>query len=179
MLAVGCLCGAPHAAPAQVTLGVGGGATFPVSDLNNFDKTGFNVLATLGFRIPSFPLGLRVDGMFNQLPSRMSGSSNSQIWTVNANLVANLVNVPHAVAVPYLIAGVGYYNTRYRVTTSGGTIETTGNIHNNDVGINGGVGLRIGLGSASLFAEGRYHYIFVSGTHLQMIPLTVGIHFGG
>ena len=179
LVALGCLCAAPSGARAQVSLGVGGGATFPVSDLSNADKTGYNILATLGFRIPEFPLGLRVDGMFNQMKSKFADVSNTQIWTVNADLQANLVTVPHAPVVPYMVAGIGYYNSRYRVSTSGTDFVGSGNAHANDFGLNGGLGVRFGLGNSSLFVEGRYHYVFTSGTHLQMIPITVGINFGG
>lgn len=178
-LALGAICVVPPSARAQLTLGLGGGATVPVGDFSKATKTGYNVLATLGLRVPAFPLGLRVDGMFNQIPSQFSGVTHSQIWTVNANLVANLVNTPHAPLVPYLVAGVGYYNTRYRVSTSGDSLSGSGDLNDNDFGLNAGIGIRLGLGNASVFAEGRYHYIFMSGTHLQMIPFTLGINFGG
>jgi hypothetical protein len=169
---------APSVAPAQVGLGVGGGVTIPVSSLSDVNKTGYNVLADLSFRSPDSPLGFRIDGMFNSLPTKVTDARTLQVWTLNANLVANLTSVPHAPVTPYLIAGVGYYNDRYRVRTSGSTLVASGNTSDNDFGINGGVGLRIALGKSSLFGEARYHYVFTPGQRMEMIPITIGINFG-
>jgi len=179
MLALGAATVAPSMARAQVGLGVGGGFTFPVSSLSTTNKTGYNVLADLSFRSDSFPLGFRIDGMFNSLPTKITDARTLQVWTVNANLVANLVNQQtKPPVVPYLIAGIGWYNDKYHVRTSGSTVILSGNTSENNFGINAGAGLRIGLGNSSLFAEGRYHYVFTPRQRLQMIPVTFGISFG-
>ncbi len=176
-LAVSVLAFAPSAAHSQVYLGLGGGATSPISNLSDTHSAGYNVLASLGAHIPLTPLGVRVDGMFNQLPGKPD-VGNAQIWTANANLVASLV--PGGPVTPYLIAGGGYYNGDYHVfTTPGGTVISTGNTHANNFGLNGGGGIRVGVGGIGLFAEARYHYIFTSGTHFQMIPISAGVRFGG
>ena len=177
ILALGAVA-APSVAHAQVGLGVGGGVTIPVSSLSNVNKTGYNVLADLSIRSPDSPLGFRIDGMFNSLPTKVTDARTLQVWTVNANLVANLTSVPHAPVTPYLIAGVGYYNDKYRVRTSGSTVVASGNTSDNDFGINGGLGLRIALGKSSLFGEARYHYVFTPGQRMEMIPITIGINFG-
>jgi opacity protein-like surface antigen len=179
-LAVSVSAFAPSTAHSQVYLGLGGGATFPISDLSNSFNTGYNILASLGAHIPASPIGVRVDGMFNQLPGKSepnTPSFNAQVWTANANIVASLI--PGAPVTPYLIAGLGYYNTSYRINASGSTVFASGNVHDNDFGLNGGAGVRVGLGGIGLFAEARYHNIFTSGTHIQMIPITAGVRFGG
>ena len=169
---------APSIANAQVGLGVGGGITIPAGSLSDVNKNGYNVLADLSFRAPEFPLGFRIDGMFNSLPTKVTDARTLQVWTVNANLVANLTSVPHAPVTPYLIAGIGWYNDRYRLRTSGTTIVGSGSTSDNNFGINGGVGLRIALGKSSLFGEARYHYVFTPGQRMEMIPITIGINFG-
>jgi hypothetical protein len=167
---------APAAAQSQVYLGLGGGATIPVSNLSDTHSSGYNVLASLGAHIPLTPVGVRVDGMFNQLPGKPD-IGNAQIWAANANLVWSLVPGPIS---PYLIGGGGYYNGEYHVfTTPGGTVITTGNTHANDFGLNGGAGIRVGVGGIGLFAEARYHYIFAGSTHYEMVPITAGVRFGG
>lgn len=180
-LAVSVSAFAPSMAHSQVYLGLGGGATFPISDLSNNFNTGYNILASLGAHIPASPFGVRVDGMFNQLPGKPEqnngASFNSQIWTANANIVASLI--PGAPVTPYLIAGLGYYNTSYHINASGSTVFASGSVHDNDFGLNGGAGVRVGLGGIGLFAEARYHNIFTSGTHIQMIPISAGVRFGG
>jgi hypothetical protein len=180
-LAVGMSALAPSAARGQVSLGLGGGVTLPLSALNNTYTTGYNVMADLGVHIPTTPLAIRLDGMFNQLPNRpedFGGTSfHTQIWTANANLVVNLLR--GTPVVPYLIAGAGFYNSSFHLGTSNNTISTEGSTHDNDLGVNGGGGLRLNFGGIGLFAEARYHYIFTSGTHIQMVPITGGIRFGG
>jgi opacity protein-like surface antigen len=172
---------APTTAHAQVSLAMGGGPTFPISALNNTYTTGYNVMAGLGVHIPTSPFGIRLDGMFNQLPDKtelFGGKSfHAQIWTANANLVASLL--PGGPVVPYLIGGVGFYNSSFHLGTSNNTISTEGSTHDNDVGLNGGGGVRVNFGGIGIFGEARYHYIFTSGTHVQMIPITFGVRFGG
>jgi opacity protein-like surface antigen len=177
LLAIGAAA-TPSVAHAQVGLGVGGGVTIPVSALSDVNKTGYNILADLSFRAPTSPLGFRVDGMFNSLPTKVTDARTLQVWTLNANLVANLTSVPHAPIAPYLIAGIGWYNDRYRVRTSGTTVVASGSTSDNNFGINGGLGLRIALGKSSLFGEARYHYVFTPGQRMEMIPITIGINFG-
>jgi opacity protein-like surface antigen len=162
-----------------VYLGLGGGATFPVSNLSNSFNTGYNILADLGAHFPGSPIGVRLDGMFNQLPAKVASTGNAQIWTANANLVVSLI--PGAMFTPYLIAGAGYYNGDYHIfaNSSSGTVVSGGNIHANNFGLNGGGGVKLGLGSIALFAEARYHYIFTNPDHFMMIPITAGIRFGG
>ena len=167
-------------AHAQLTLGVGGGASFPVGDLRNAVTTGYNVLAQFGVSVPSFPLGLRIDGMFNQM-NHQSGipTGNLQLWTVNANAVYNISPFSSAGGgvTPYLIGGVGYYNDSYHVSVSGSTIGAGGNTHANNFGLNGGVGVKAGVSSLAVFIEGRFHYIFTSPGHAEFIPITAGIIF--
>jgi len=162
---------------AQVTLGVGGGVSFPTGNLSNAYTTGFNALASLGIGTMSWPVGLRIDGMFDQM-SHKSGIpiGNFQIWTLNADLVYNLMH--GTTFTPYIVAGAGYYNDSYRIgVSSGGGIGAGGNTHANDFGLNGGVGVRAGAPSLSVFLEGRFHYVFTSGNHLDFIPITAGITF--
>jgi hypothetical protein len=164
-------------ARAQITLGLGGGATFPTGSLNSVYSTGWNALANLGVHFPAFPVGLRGDLMFNQLPLKSSfgTSAHIQIWTANANVV---VSAPGPVS-PYLIGGVGYYNDRYRVNLSGSTVVARGSTTSNDLGINGGGGLDLKLPGTGigLFAEVRYHYIFVGSNHITFVPITAGVTF--
>jgi opacity protein-like surface antigen len=164
-------------ARAQVTLGLGGGATFPTGNLNSVYSTGWNALANLGVHFPAIPIGLRGDLMFNQLPVKSSfgTSAHTQIWTANANVV---LSAPGPVS-PYLIGGVGYYNHHYRVNLNGSTVAAGGSTTSNNVGINGGGGLDLKLPGTGigLFAEARYHYVFVGSNHIAFIPITAGVTF--
>ena len=80
---------------------------------------------------------------------------------------------------PYLIAGVGFYNSNFNLSASNNSLSGNGSTNDNDLGVNGGGGVRVNFGGIGIFGEARYHYIFSSGTHLQMIPITFGVRFGG
>jgi hypothetical protein len=171
-----CLTVPPSEARAQLTLGVGGGGSFPTGSLSNSYTTGYNVLASLGAGDPSWPVGLRFDGMFNQMQHQSDVPvGNIQIWTVNANIVYNIVQ--KQAVTPYLIGGAGYYNDSYRVTATDSSFSGGGNTHNNSFGLNGGGGLRFGKPSLSVFIEARVHYVWIPGGHYDFVPLTAGITF--
>ncbi len=166
-------------AHAQVTLGLGGGVSFPTSDLSTAYSTGYNALANLEFHVPDVPVGLRGDVMFNHFPlkSGLGTGGHTQVWTVNANAVVSAPGMN--VFTPYLIAGVGYYNNSYHVNVSGTSFSGGGSTTKNNVGINGGGGARAMIPGSGIgfFAEIRYHYIFQSGTHPQFVPITAGVVF--
>lgn len=162
----------------QLTLSVGGGPSFPLSNLSNAYGTGYNVLASLGIGMPVWPVGLRIDGMFNQMKSQPGVDAGTlQLWTVNADIVYNIVPMKISAIEPYIVAGAGYYNDSYHIGVSGTSFGAGGNTHANNFGLNGGLGLRLGVPTLSVFVESRFHYVFLSGGHLEFIPLSAGITF--
>jgi hypothetical protein len=167
-------------AHAQISVGLGGGATFPLGTISNTYETGYNILADLALGEKSNPVNIRFDGMFNDLGAKSGFSIHSQqMWTLNANAVFNIGADTGKAVIPYIIGGVGYYNTSYNVsavnTPSGETLTLTGNIHQNSLGLNAGLGLHVGKGKVSGFIEARYHYVFVGNHNFQFLPLTAGI----
>jgi opacity protein-like surface antigen len=82
-----------------------------------------------------------------------------------------------AVARPYLIGGLGVYNGKTTVEGFGSSDAAT------KFGANAGAGFDLKVGSAALFAEGRFHAIFkgvsdgVDEKTAYMIPLTVGLRW--
>lgn len=167
-------------AHAQLSVGVAGGATFPLGTISNTYETGYNILADLTVGEKTNPLNIRFDGMFNDLGAK-SGLSipSQQMWTLNANAVFNIGADTGKAVIPYIMGGIGYYNTSYNVsavnTPSGETLTSTGNIHQNSLGLNAGLGLHVGKGKVSGFIEARYHYVFVGSRAFQFLPLTAGI----
>src|SRR5450830_2042530 len=67
----------PFAARAQVStvakpvqFGIAAGAALPMSDLSTFYQMGFNGTVTIGFHPQMIPLGIRVDGAYNQFSAK-------------------------------------------------------------------------------------------------------------
>ena len=154
-------------AQSPVKFGIAGGVALPVSDLaDSFDR-GYNGTVTLAVNAPLFPLGLRVDGMFNRITAKDDFDvADIDVSSGNANLTYNLIPLP--VARLYLIGGVGYYSTEFRDTDLDAEAK---------VGYNGGVGIRFGTGT-QLFVEGRYHRVDLGDERkLEFVPVTIGFLF--
>src|ERR1044072_6853653 len=69
ILAVSALLPAVATATAQkgYALGIAGGAAIPVGKLGDVQKTGYSALLTLALGSPDLPIGMRFDGIYNNL----------------------------------------------------------------------------------------------------------------
>ena len=146
-----------------VQFGVAAGAAIPVSDLSDIANTGFNGTVTVGFNPAMIPLGIRVDGAYNQFALKIGGA-NVHFTSVTGNFV---YKVPSMSVTPYLIGGAGWYNSG---GSGGGGTE-------NDFGWNAGGGLSMPLSGFDTFIEARYNRVSSSGTASSFVPITFGIMF--
>jgi hypothetical protein len=165
----------PLAARAQVStaakaveFGVAAGAALPMSDLSNFYQTGFNGTVTVGFHPQMIPLGIRVDGAYNQFSAK-SGTvgGNVHFTSVTGNLV---YSIPSETVAPYLIGGAGVYNAAISIPGFG-----TGS--DNKFGWNIGGGIKMPLSGFDTFLEARYNQVQGNGGSLKFIPITFGVMF--
>jgi hypothetical protein len=162
--------GAPAArAQSPIKLGIAGGAAMPVGNTADLTTTGYNGTVTLALNAPLLPVGLRFDGMFNELRGAdepLGSQPNLSVSSVNANLTYTLLPLP--IGRLYVIGGAGYYRTEFDDDR-----ETQG-----DVGFNGGAGIRFGSGGRQLFVEGRYHRANTGGNGtIEIVPITIGFLF--
>ncbi|MEZ0334572.1 MAG: outer membrane beta-barrel protein [Gemmatimonadales bacterium] len=151
-------------APAEaqgVRFGAGAGPTFNLEDDAGTD---FHVMGTLGFGgAAGRPLGFRVDGMWQF-------ADGGSIINGTGNLVYTFSVSDETKFRPYLIGGVG----AYYFDPDGGDSST-------EFGINAGAGFTapVGSGTTKLFGEARFHNIFTEGESTNILPLTLGVMFGG
>ena len=164
-----------------VRFGIMGGATFPLSDLKDFQKTGWNAGALVTIGVPLVPVSFRVDGQWQQMNAKagVDVPANLRIIDGTANVVYTF-----GAALPtkfYLIGGVGVYNERFKDPNSDVHADGT------KFGLNGGVGFKFQLTGFATFIEARYHNV-IHGTavgsvddsnakSLQFVPVSVGITF--
>ena len=159
-----------------VSLGISAGAAIPAGNLADDYNTGFNGTLSLGFNSVGTPLGIRVDGMYNQFGGRDDvfgdDSPDFRIMGANANLVFSL---PGQGIQPYLIGGGGVYSFKPQLRAA--SSET-------DFGVNAGIGAAFPLSGFNTFIEARFHHIFsddesqfVPGGAKQFVPVTFGISF--
>ncbi len=169
-LAGSALVSLPFEARAQVStvakpvqFGIAAGAAIPVSDLSTFFNTGFNGTVTVGFHPQLIPLGVRVDGAYNQFGAKAGGGS-IHFTSVTGNLV---YSIPSETVAPYLIGGAGLYN----IGGSGGGGSS------NKFGWNLGGGIKMPLSGFDTFLEARYNQVQGNGGSSKFIPITFGVMF--
>jgi hypothetical protein len=173
-----------------VRFGIMGGATFPLSDLKDAAKTGWNAGALVTIGVPLVPVSFRVDGQWQQMQGKDvefgSPGGGTIVDRTDFRIIDGTANVVYTfgAALPtkfYLIGGLGVYNERAKDQGSDITASST------KFGLNGGVGFKFQLTGFSTFIEARYHNV-IHGTaigdvdssnakSLQFIPITVGITF--
>ena len=150
---------------AQTSLTVAGGLSAPVSSLGDISDVGYNIGVGIDFGGTRLPVAARIEGGLNGFG--LKGSDQSlRIATGIANAVVNFSQRKDS---PYLIGGLGIYNSKL------GDFDS-----DNAAGINIGGGLRFPLGDLSTFLEARYHTTLSDaqrGGRLQFIPITFGVAF--
>ena len=163
-------------AQAGLSLGLGAGAVIPTGSMADINSTGWTGQASLRMKPAVSPLGFQVDASYSRLgldSDLVDGHTQTIAGTANAVFAFPSA----AVARPYLIGGVGVYNMKASV--EGESASDT------KFGANAGAGFDLKLGSAALYAEGRFHAIFKGGFDSEtgeeatayMIPLTVGLRW--
>jgi opacity protein-like surface antigen len=162
-------------AQAGLSLGLGAGAVIPTGTLADGNSMGWSGQAALRVKPAVSPLGFQLDVFYSRLGLENDLDGHSRMLGGTANAVYAFPSA--AVARPYLIGGVGLYNGKTVAEALGPSESQT------KFGANAGAGFDLKLGSAALFAEGRFHAIFkgvsdgVDEKTAYMIPLTVGLRW--
>ena len=149
------------------SLGIAGGATQPMSALKDGAEMGYNGTVALGINVPLIPIGLRIDGAYNQFGAKAGIPGKLRVVSATGNVVWRL---PSVVISPYLIGGAGLYMSQ--VSSTGVTSPTS-----NNFGWNAGAGLNLPLSVFHAFVEARYNSVKTDTGKMQFVPVTFGIMF--
>ncbi len=152
-----------------VSFGVMGGVSIPLGDYADFAGTGWHAGGLLEWNAPTFPVGIRVEGVYHKF-------GDKDELDLYPNIIAGLANIvwhfpmtqPYTVR-PYLIGGGGIYNER----CDGCESQTK-------FGLNGGAGISVPLSGFSTIVEARFHIVFDSesgSSNSTFIPISVGLLF--
>ena len=145
-----------------VQFGVSAGVSVPSGDLSDVFDLGYTAGASIMFNPAMMPLGVRVDGAYNQW-SLKGGGDNAHVTSVTGNLV---YRIPSMSVTPYLIGGAGWYNL-------GGRGESKKNL-----GWNAGGGLSMALSGFDTFIEARYNRVTGDDVgNSSFIPIVFGVMF--
>jgi len=157
--------------------GLGGGLLAPMSDYKDIDKAGWLAAANVEFAVPLSPVGIRVDGLYGQTTHKDFGGNPVDGKTKLIGGIASVVwNVPLPAPLvkPYVLAGGGFYNVKTTFPTAPTPVDTS----ESKFAYTFGAGLKIGIGPARFFVEGRYASIQTSGGSTKFLPLMAGVTFG-
>lgn len=183
---------------------VQGGVAFPLSKTKNVSTVGPSLYGSLGFNAPRGPLGLRIDGGYQLLRGQNIGqgySAHSGLanqarpdlaiysGTLNGVIRARFSKdtLPGDYGSFYIFGGGGAAHVRSYLQSTFSGDRSTANI-NSGFGeieqnltralLNGGAGIEVGgLGTAKVFVEGRFVYIFTPGQKITYVPVGLGVRF--
>ena len=149
-----------------IHVGIMGGATAPLSILNDASSAGWNLGALVRIGAARSPFSLRLDAQWIQLGHSNNlfacltagfplceepVSFNFRVIDGTANVVYTIHQSPQGKY--YLIGGGGVYGERATLAVGGSRSTAT------KFGMNAGAGVDLRLGSFSAFLEARYHNI--------------------
>ena len=152
--------------PKSVQFGAAAGAVIPSGDISSDVNTGFNGTVMVGFQPSMIPLGIRIDGAYNQMGAK-GGGGNAHVTSVTGNFVWKF---PSTTVSPYAIGGAGWCNAGVSVTGFGTFSE-------NHFCWNAGGGISMPLSGFDTFIEARYNRVLMNGGNLSYIPITFGVMF--
>lgn len=168
--------------PKPVVVGLGVGGTVPTGDLGTFSETGFNVGGFVQFRPPLSVMGVRGELQYHRNNFKQSWLDDlgappgtSAHWgTLYAGAAAVMETMPAGSPMGwFLVLGGGMYNIK--VTGSDGSVSASED--ETKFGFNGGAGLRMRFGAASLYVESRYHHVPTDGEAFTFVPVMFGVVF--
>jgi hypothetical protein len=179
-VAVGLLLSAPAVRAQGAEFALGGGVGVPLGDFDEAAKLGWHGLAALSFVPNGWPVGIQFDGSYQQFGMDDAGGFTdlkTRLIMGTGNVVFKFKSSEESTFRPYLLGGVGVYNSKLSASDDPDDLLGGGST---DFGINAGAGFDFKAGGAGLFIEGRFHNVFGgAGSDLRFIPITLGIRFGG
>ena len=175
-LTLGTLLAAPALRAQGAEFSLGGGVGIPLGTFDDAAKMGWHGLAAVSFVPNGAPVGIQIDGQYQQFKLDGFTDTKERFLMGTANVVFKFKTSEESTFRPYLIGGGGVYNLKTTGNVTPGTLFEGGVTK---FGINAGAGFDFKAGGAGLFLEGRFHDVFTSGENVKFIPITVGIRFGG
>jgi hypothetical protein len=178
---VGMLLYAPALRAQGAEFSLGGGVGVPLDNFDDEAKLGWHGIAAVSFVPDGWPVGIQIDGSYQQFSLEddtfvgFSGLKN-RLLMGTGNIVFKFKSSEESTFRPYLIGGVGVYNSKVTGSDDPGDVLPGGETN---FGLNAGAGFDFKAGGAGLFIEGRFHDIFDDGADTKFIPISIGLRLGG
>ena len=179
---------------------VSGGVGLPLSRTKDVVTVGPQMYGMIGVNAPRGPLGLRLDGGYGLLRGKNIGNGYSSAYpnasrpdlaiysgSLNGVIRARFTKdtLPGDYGSFYIFGGGGVAHVRSFLQSAQTGAIADGQRGPNEIEtnltralLNGGAGLEVGgLGTAKLFVEGRFVYIFTPGQKITYVPVGLGVRF--
>ena len=153
-------------------ISIAGGPSFPRGEFADEAGTGYHVQGSVGMNVPSLPVGIRADLLWQELEDDHSEWFRQVGGALNATIGTSV-----AFLEPYALAGVTYLRTQSPDVVHDDHTHAGGS--QNLVGVHAGAGLEFPFMGLRGFVEGRVLNLAggSDAKHFQSIPVTVGIRF--
>jgi hypothetical protein len=166
-------------------LDVRGGLGLPMGDYGDAFKSGL-LIGVEASKMMSTNLAIGVDGGYlkndptddNQTALDLTFGSGTE---ANAKFMRYGVHGKYMLGaagsktMPYLVAGVGFYNSKFKITPPGGP---EGEASSTDFGLRGGMGLNMMMGpKMGLGFQADFNDVMTEDSSSQFIGLSAGLHW--
>jgi outer membrane protein with beta-barrel domain len=174
-------------ASGPVTFGFGGGITMPTNGTGDVLKNGFHLRGLAEMHVPALPFGLRGALGYQKMDVKdalqaASGFTNGQSQILSGLAGMTLPLMSTGPIRPYITASLGAFHVKGEADSSGVTVSNT----QTHFGIDGGAGVKFGLGRAQGFVEARIENVYTDAgwnpavsslKSARFIPVTFGFSF--
>jgi hypothetical protein len=174
-------------AAGPLTLGVGGGITMPTNGTGDALQNGFHLRGLAELHLPALPVGLRGALGYQKMDVKDALQAAQGITNGQSQILSGLAGVTFPLMStgpirPYLTANLGAFHVKGQADSSGVSISNT----QTRFGIDGGAGIKFGMGHAHGFVEARVENVYTEAgwnpavqslTNARFIPVTFGLDF--
>ena len=158
-----------------VSFGVSGGLSLPVGDLGDGVDAGYNITGHVAYKPASFTnLSFRGDVSFDRWGVKSNNDANFRALGVSANAVYSFPQTTPGVVRPYVLGGVGFYNSKASVSSGNSSVDVGSD---SNLGVQAGAGINFQLSGFSTFVEAKFVNVFTEGNSSTWIPITFGFKF--
>ena len=178
---------AASAGTGPVNFGLGGGITMPTNGTGDALKNGFHLRGLAEFHVPALSFGLRGALGYQKMNLQDIVQSAAGITNGESKILSGLAGVTFPLVStgavrPYITASLGAFHVNGQADSSGVSFSNS----QTRFGIDGGVGMKLGLGKAQGFVEARLENVYTEAgwnpavsslKNARFIPVTFGFSF--
>jgi hypothetical protein len=157
-------------AQARGYIGFGAGASVPTGDFGDGYKVGWLAQVVAGITGPTGVIGGRVNGSITRHNHDTLNDNTAKLVGAMGDLVFSPGSGDAKVR-PYLLGGIGFQNRKLEE----GQLENSVT----ELAFNFGAGISVATGRAKLFVEGRWLSVQTDPSTTNLIPISIGLRFGG